>query len=488
MNNHPNFRLKELAWELAGIPRDDEHEVKKYARLSGNNYQEVPEHIMDKYAGIDAERTMLLFRHFMPELKKKPEWVEAYQMEMDLTIVTARMENQGIMVHQPRCRKLIGNLQKEVDDIENWFHSKYGSQHKISSPQVLAQILIHRHGLHWDKLTKTGKPSMDKEVVQGLYEAHPELPVLQAVMKHRSYTRGVATLESYIRFADEDGFLHPDINTVGAATGRQSCTRPNLQNVEKTGGLMNPYPVPARSVFRPRPGHIFILIDYSGIEMRLLVHYSKDARLIKLFKGGGDPHAAVAEIFFADEWKKASPERRKTLRGTAKNMNFAKAYGAGVRQVARGLGMSIEDVVPRIKQYEAAYPGLALLAESVGREVRSNGYILTSHGRRLFVPIDKPYIGLNYKIQGTAAEILKIAQIRVHKYLEDVTDGRVKMLIPVHDEIIFEYPRNLLHKLKKIMGGVKELMEDFPQFDIPMQVEAQVATSNWEKKKEEEVW
>jgi DNA polymerase-1 len=352
------------------------------------------------------------------------------------------------------------------------------------------------------KSTNGGLPSVDKEVLQELMEEHPH-PVLDMVLRYRSWRRGSSILAGYVKEADEGDIIHPNIRTNGARTGRESCARPNLQNVEKTGVLLNPYPVPARKAFRPRPGYVNFHVDYAGIELRLLVHYSRDPKLIaEIKKPGGDPHLLAAKIFYPPmrrveldrfrelpesiqrgirAWDEKSAEF-KTLRGASKNCNFARPYGASWRKMCATLGLPEALGKARCARYEQEFPRLVNLSRDISQEVRATGGVETVFGRWLWVPKDKAYVGTNYLIQGTAAEILKRAQVRVHKMLEELTSGEMRLLLPIHDELIVECPAKRLGDAVEVWRKLREAMIDFPQFSVPLEVEVEIAYVDWSKK------
>jgi len=329
----------------------------------------------------------------------------------------------------------------------------------------------------------SGAPSTNKAVISQLREEHPHW-VLDMVLKHRSWRRGSTMLGSYLDFAGEEDIIHPNIKTCGAATSRESCSNPNLQNVEKTGVLLNPFPVPSRTVFRPRPGFVNFHIDYAGIELRLLVHYSDDKRMIEAILKGEDVHALAAEVFYGDRFRRAKGSERTTLRGAAKNANFAIPYGASGKKVGATLGIGEREGMQRYAEYRRVFPGLCGLTKKIIEEVLETGHVLTAFGRKLYIPKDKPYIGTNYKVQGTAAGVIKRAQVRVNEYIQKNVGSGMQLLLPIHDEIILECERSLLPYTNEIFRDIREMMIDFPQFKVPMEIEISVATVDWEHKKE----
>lgn len=481
-NHHHDLSLDHLCWELAGYPRQDAA-MRRLAKKCGG-YDRVPKREMTAYQVADGERGMLLYRFFQPKIYGNPRWRSCYETEMDLVWTTMRMEERGMMICREAIWDLIKELEIKVDDAREKLFKLVGKRFNPGSDQQLREVLFKRMKFPVLKVTaKSKEAATDKDVIRRLRESFDH-PVLELILQIRSYSKGITTLCSYLDVAGTDDILHPTINTCGAITGRESSEHPNLQNVQKTNVLLNPYPVAARKAFRPRPGYFLILLDYSGIEMRLLIFYSREQSMIDCLNfGDGDVHSMAAEIFYGERFRTADKKTRKSLRSAAKNANFATPYGAGWRQVAKTLGVSESDGERVYRDYCRAFPKLVGLGRTVSGWVLADGCVNTPFGRTLNAPRNKAYVGLNYLIQGTAAEIIKRAQNRIHRYNVAHTGGEVHLLLAVHDEVLIEYPRNRLKELPGYLRDVRALMVDFPEFDIPLEVEAQIATKNWEQKR-----
>ena len=482
-NDHTSHALDTLAWELCAYPRDADQAVKKHTP-GGKGYEKVPEKIMNQYQENDVERTMLLFKFFWPKIQQDKVLQEIYQFELDLLWPTMRMEERGIMLDIPRCEQTIKELHQKTKAV---LHDiRVAAEMKDFNPgstKKLAWLIHEKLKLPVLKKTPKGQASVDKDVLFHLRQLHPN-PVLDLILQYRSWTRGTSILTSYLDFADSYATIHPCINTCGAQTGRESCSRPNLQNVEKTGVLLNPYPVPARRVFRPRPGYVNMHVDYAGIEMRILIHYSDDPLMLEcLNNGDGDVHSLAASIFYGDEFTKCTDkDKRKTLRSAAKNANFAIPYGASAQKVAATLGLSLGVAHKRFALYKQTFPRLASLTDIISQEVMNTGYTVTAFGRRLYIPKTRAYMGINHRVQGTAAEILKRSQVRLYKYFEKHTNNQYKMLLPIHDELIIEIPRQHLSTAQQVLAGARALMIDFPQLKVPLEVEFSITTRDWATK------
>lgn len=489
-NDHPSHALKELCWELAGIPVDDERAIKGYG-----NYQHVPEHLMTEYQKRDAIRGMLLALFFLPKLKAEGLY-EIYRSEVDVIWPTISMENRGVMLNVPSCNALISNLRTQVTTVLDEVEQFSGQRLKLGSPEVVKDLLFNKLHLTPKKDKKRKEGTTNKDVLLELRESQPH-PMLDAVIKYRSFTRGITTLRSYLDLADEEGVIHPNISTCQAITGRESCSDPNLQNVQKDKALKNPFPIPARKAFRPRPGYVNFHIDYSGQEARLLVHYSGDQVMVDIMNGGGPPefkgkpHALSATLFYGKRFSDAKwkGSEWQMLYDAAKNGFFAKAYGAQWSKLGTTLQLTPQETVSAAHRFESTLPKLCVMMLDVQKEISKNGKIYTAFGRPLYIPRNHAYMGVNYLIQGTAAEMMKRAQIRVHDYIRKATSGEVALLLPIHDEIIFEFPRKRLTEAPEVIKNIIHLMTDFPgRFKVPMEAEVSIATTDWMHKTEWKGW
>jgi DNA polymerase-1 len=501
-NLAPSHALDNLIEELISDPIVDEwkeidQQVKVIARAArGSNkdysgYDKVPVAIMDKYMEADGMRCMLLFLTLWPDLIKDDRLYADYLNEMELIETTQRLEFFGVMVDKPNCEKLIAHLRDEVDRVLTDMHAMFGEFINLNKPDAVIRLLYNRLGLPIIKFTDSGKPAVDKDVLLELRELFPDHgSTLDLVIKHRSYAKGITTVQDYLDKANDAGIIFPTINTNRAKTGRESGENPNMQNVSKNAALKNPFPVPARRCFRALPGHVLYLADYSGIEMRLIVDAAGEEELIALIAQNGDPHALAASLFYGPSapvgmrWSEADKAQKKILRSAAKNASFALAYGGGLGKIAVTLMMTVEQATPGFMAYCARFPKVAGFTQNTIAEARSRGYITTAFGRKLNVPKDAIYSASNFKIQGTAAGILKRAQNRVDKFLQKETGDRVRIVIPIHDEIIYSYPRALFPQRSIILPEISRLMTTHPEIRVPLDTEWKMTTYTWDRAKD----
>jgi len=486
MTDHYSHALDDLAWDLYGASRSHDKAITPYT-AGGRGYERVPEHLMDAYQRADVDRTMSLFMFFWPKIQVDPKLLDIYTHEIKLLWATLRIEERGVMIHRNRCRELITELKgKEKRTVEELRRLTYPGFKPGNSDQV-AHLLYDVAKYKVIKKTKTGKRAVDKHTMAALKEVKPDTRI-DLVQAYRSWVRGQSIVASYLDLADTYGIIHPQINTVGAQTGRESCSKPNLQNVEQEGVLLNPYPIPARRCFRPRNGHVNFHIDYKGIEMRILVQYSGEDSMIERLRTkdpDDDVHDIAAALFYGDRYIKCKdPQMKKSLRKAAKNGNFAIPYGAGWKKVVVTLGLDPVTGRTAFMRYCTALPKLAALPRDVISEIMCTGYATTLFGRQIYVPKNQAFIGMNYKVQGTAAEVCKRAQVYLHEWLQhEIKD--VFIILPIHDEIVFEVPSRWLEpkKLRRLMMGIRERMIYCPQMTVPLEIEIEYTVDSWAVKK-----
>lgn len=483
-NLAPTHSLAGLCWELCGYPQELDKEVKQEGRALGG-YDKIPKHKMLKYQKADGERTMLLHMGYFGEICEREALYQDYLIEMRLIFTTLRLEQRGIHVHRPNCNKLINWLSEELDIVNDTFFEEMGYRANLGSPKQVQRLLFTRLGLSPLKMGKDG-PSVDMDTINFLREATPH-PVLDMILKYRTYTKGVAMVGSYLELAGltKDGRLFPTINTNGAKkTGRESSENPNLQNVSKNRNARNPYTVPARSAFKAAPGCVLFLVDYAGIEMRLIVDACGQKELMKIINAGGDVHMPAVECFYGKKYtNEKNPTKKKSLRDAAKNAHFGMAYGASIVKLASTLSLSITQMKIGFSKYAEKYPEVAYFTQNISKEVKEKGYVTTAFGRRLYVLKHKAYIGANYKIQGSAGGVIKRAQV----YVDDWTKKfypQIRIVLPIHDEVLISYPKRLLKIQHLLLPKISRLMLNIPGINVRLDVEWKMTSTTWDKAKE----
>jgi len=510
-NLAPSHALHNVAHDLCGYPLDIDVKVKALFKVT-KSYQTIPEPIMYDYQVADAQRSMLLYQLWYPEIRQDPKLFKDYRIEIAMQQVTQRMEQFGITLDKWNTNKLLGYLEEELKKIEKESYELFGRHVNLLSNKQIGQILYSELKLPVVKKTKSGRPAADKEAIEILSEQYDH-PVFDLISRQRAYNKGFAIVSSYKKFAGDSGIIHPNINTNGAVTGRQSSDNPNVQNVAKEAALKNKYTVAARKCFKPRPKSVLFLVDYSGIEMRLIIDATKQPYMMKLLKEGGDPHAEAAKTFLGRIYtdpvtcikygldknpsnrkeyvqdveelgreqarEKWYPIFRKLLRGASKNGHFALAYGGGLHRVALTVGMSQEDFKPGFDSYKRRFPQIANFTYNMIKQVKKDGFIITPFGRKLYVPMDTAYMASNYLIQGTAAGILKRAQVALDKYLKEKWNDEIRLVIPIHDELIIDFPRKFLPYRNEILSDMAYHMTYMPEIEVPLEVEWKMTTKTW---------
>lgn len=481
-NRHRGHKLEDLAWEMAKFPRDLDEKVKKYKSMPGA-MMNCPEWLCDKYQRADAVRETLVFRGLSKKVREMGLW-DIYEMERQLIWTTMAVEARGMHLDFKQAEKLIEWLRTEADKAQEEFQAIAGKRMPLNNNTV-RRVLFKTLKFPVNKWTETDLPCVDKYVLKDL-KALTGHPIFDPIMRYRSYGSGVTTIRNYIGFADSDGMIHPNIHPYRADTSRQACTRPNLHNVERVDRLVNPFPIPARRCFGPEPGCVNYHLDYQGIQVRIATHHSGDPEFTRIFREGKDPHHAAAEEFYGERYTNLvfGSEEQKLKRGAAKNADFSVIFAGGLETTAKSLGLTRQEFEPGWHRYKNRFRKMAELNKKDSEEVRKTGRVVTTFGRILRVPRGDAYMGTNYHVQGDEAGVLKRAEIRVDNYLEAATGGEVGIILPVHDELIIRCPRDRIADFEgDCLPHIKELMEDFPMFSVPLEIEAEVSIRDWTSKK-----
>ena len=477
-NDRLSYALDNVAWDLFGYPKNQDDATAKYMSKEWGLLH-CPEFVLDPYQRADVERTMLIFLHLYPKLKDHG-WEDIYRIEQELVWTTLRLEDRGVMIDRARCCAMIGELEESMADALRIYRTFSGDR---STPQSngVGPLLEREMDVGIHKRTASGRVAADKDVVLGLREMFPRNPLIESILRYRSHKRGISIIQGYLNEADANDVIHPSIHPYGARTGRESCRNPNLQNVSKSTTLQTPYPIAARSCFRPKPGYVNVHIDYAGIEARLLSHFSEDPELMRIFTDGdGDFHSAIADATYGRRWRDADKAARKSLRDAAKNGDFALGYGAGWSKYAHTVGIDVNTELPDARRrITERYPAYIHMSTRFIREVRANGYVTTPYGRRLYVPRGKGYMGTNYITQGFAAEILKRSQVGIDEYLRRATGDEAGIILPIHDELVVEWPEDRMDELPEHLREMRRIMIDCPHVRVPLEIEVELSRRDW---------
>lgn len=546
-----NYGLDELAYSFGNYKLDQDVTISQAAKIY-KRYDKIPQHLMYRYQYADAERGMLLFNPYFP-LIENMGMTSTYLREIELVKTTVRMERHGIMLCRPEALKLLEFIRDEIDTAEKESFQLFNKHINLNSGKQVIKILfgdkqnnncihcntsdfsyINRICSFCGNLTfsdnnfypvinfskKTSDPSVDKDTLESLRDYSARFDVkketsllLNLILKKRSYTRSQASINNFIDESDSNDIIHANINTIQATTGRESITRPPLQTVSKELSLKTKYSIPERKCFRARPKHFLLIVDYSGIEMRIAVQLTNSKRLIQLVQNDFDFHADCAALFYGDKFTNRSisvdyflqdkPEERenlqkdikdigeenalnnlfgrikKMLRSSAKNGRFAMLYGAGIDRVANTLGLPIKATEECYKRDKVLYPEFHVLMENCIKDIYKRGYIKTLFGKVLYVQKDKAYAATDFKIQGSAADLFKHAQIKLDQYFKNVWCDTIHLLLPVHDEFIIEISNEYEDQLQTIMQNIYEIITNVNEITVKLDVEFKLSKSIW---------
>lgn len=482
-NLWPSHALDYAPYILCNYPKKYDAMVKHQADARGGRYDLVDAELMYKYQICDGERTMILFLTWIKDFINNEELYKDYIVEIETVKVTYDMEQFGIMLDWKESNKLITELEQKLDNLNNKeIYDYLGEYVNLNSDIHVRRLFYTKYRFPILKYTKKSKlPAVDKDVIKQLKDMGYKNPILDMTLKCRTWSNALAMIKGYQERANADAIIYPTVNTCQAKTRRQSGENPNMQNVGKQEKLDNPFAVPARRCFRTRSGAVLIFVDYSGIEMRLMIGRANSIKMINIMQAGGNVHEEACKIFYGDRYR--GKKLDKPLYDTGKNGHFALPYGCSPLQLGRTLKFADPRVEGAIafKKYADAFPEIAFLSKTVAKEVLEYSYVMLPFGSKLYVPVSKAYAGLNYLIQGTAALILKRAEIMVAKYFREQWDNRIRLILPIHDELVIHFPRDLLQYRDNILWDISQLMTDIPEINVPLEVEYKMTTSTWDR-------
>ena len=422
-----------------------------------------------EYAVEDADVTFQLKNVFEPRIKGEGLEHLSRDIEMPLISVLADMERIGVKLDEEDLKAITINLREDIISLEKEIYTLAGTEFNISSPKQLGDILFIRLKLD-DKarVTKTRQFITNEEILQRLTSKHP---IVDKVLEYRGLKKLLSTyVETLPLLIDKKtGRIHTSYNQAVAATGRLSSNNPNLQNIpvkDERGREI-------RKAFVPEKGHIFLSADYSQIELRLMAHLSKDKSMIADFLSGNDIHAATASKIFGVEIENVTRE----MRSRAKTANFGIIYGISSFGLSERLTIGRKEAKELIDGYFNSYPKVKIYMDESIMKARDLGYVTTMLGRKRYLPDihsrnqvvrgNAERNAINAPIQGSAADIIKIAMINIHNRLSSEKFAS-KMILQVHDELIFEVEISELDRLKEMV--IYE-MSNAVTLDVPLKVD-----------------
>ena len=474
---HRNHDMDSLAERHLGRRTITYHQVAgKGASQIG--FEQVPIDQAARYAAEDADVTMHLHRTLYPRIAAHEALERIYrEVEIPVSVVLQRMERNGVLIDAAALVRQSDELGRKMLELERRAVEAAGQPFNLNSPRQLGEILFGRLGLPVIRKTASGAPSTDEEVLAKLAEDYP-LP--RIVLDWRALAKLKSTYTDKLpKMVDpRSGRVHTSYSQAVAVTGRLASSDPNLQNIP----VRTPEGRRIREAFVAPPGSSIVSADYSQIELRIMAHISGDETLLRAFEQGLDVHRATASEIFGIAPADVSAEQRRY----AKVINFGLIYGMSAYGLAANLGIERDAAKNYIERYFARYPGVARYMDETRALARSQGYVETVFGRRLWLAeINSPNgprrsaaerAAINAPMQGTAADLIKMAMIAVQRWLDERPMAS-KLIMQVHDELVLEVPQA---ELDEVRSELPRLMTGVASLSVPLEVECGIGT-NWEQ-------
>jgi DNA polymerase-1 len=478
LQSHQRHDMDALATRFLGATG-----LLQYADVAGKGAAMIPFDQVDveratAYSAEDADVTLQLHGALYPRVAKDPKLKFIYdEVEIPVAGVLLTMERNGVLVDTQMLLRQGNELGQKMLELERRSHELAGGPFNLASPKQLCDILFERLKLKVVKKTPSGSPSVDEEVLEKLAEDHP---ICKTLLEHRGISKLKSTYTDKLpkMVNPKTGRVHTNYAQAVAVTGRLSSNEPNLQNIPvRTGEGRR-----IREAFIAPAGSKIVSADYSQIELRIMAHLSGDKSLLDAFSKGEDVHRhTAAEVFETPKEEVTSEQRR-----YAKVINFGLIYGMSAFGLAQNLGIERSAAQSYMEKYFKRYPSVAAYMDRTRNEAREQGYVETVFGRRLWLADIRSSNmarrqgaerqAINAPMQGTAADLIKLAMIAVQGWIEKEKLS-TKLVMQVHDELVLEVPDD---ELMDVKAGVERLMTGVAKLDVPLVVEAGVG-DNWEK-------
>ncbi len=430
------------------------------------------------YASEDADIALQLHQKLWPELKKIPSLTKLFnEIELPLVSVLSRIERNGVLIDAQMLATQSQELDTRMEEIKKDCYDIAGEEFNLASPKQIQEILFNKQKLPVLQKTPKGQPSTAEAVLQELAYDYP-LPKL--ILEHRGLSKLKSTYTDRLpeQISPKTGRVHTSYHQAVASTGRLSSSDPNLQNIPSR----NAEGRRVRQAFIAPKGCKIVAADYSQIELRILAHISEDKGLLKAFANKEDIHRATAAEVFSTSLDKVTTEQRRS----AKAINFGLVYGMSAFGLAKQLGTSRNTAQEYVDRYFERYPGVKAFMDLTREQAHETGYVETVFGRRLYLPEinsknhqRRQYAertAINAPMQGTAADIIKLAMIKCDQWLFE-NELNIKMIMQVHDELVFEVPENQLDTILETIPG---LMTKVASLKVPLEVDVGVGI-NWDE-------
>ena len=476
LESHRTHNMDDLAMRHLGL------EAIHFEDVAGKGAKQVPFNQVtvetaSDYAAEDADITLQLHQTLLPHITKDEKLNYIYsEIEMPSMEVLYTIERNGVLIDANMLNKQSNEIGMRLVELENKAYELADQKFNLASPNQLQEILFDKLGIKPLKKTPSGKPSTNEDVLQELALDHP-LP--KVLLEYRGLAKLKSTYTDKLpkMINQETGRVHTSYNQAVAITGRLASSDPNLQNIPvRTAEGRR-----IREAFIAPEGSHIVSADYSQIELRIMAHLSKDEGMLKAFANNEDIHRATAAEVFSVEKDKVESEQRRF----AKVINFGLIYGMSAFGLAQNLNIERSAAASYIERYFARYPGVRQYMDDTRESAKENGYVETYFGRRLWVPEINSSNGtrragaeraaINAPMQGTAADLIKLAMIAVQKWLDN-KGLQTKLIMQVHDELVLEVPDGELELVKQMLP---EFMQNVATLDVPLLAEVGVS-NNWE--------
>ena len=441
------------------------------------SFDQVPLEQAGPYAAEDADVTLRLHEALWPRLEAVPALARVYEeIERPLIPILFAMERTGVLIDPELLRRHSRELEKGMAEVEARAFGAAGGPFNLGSAKQLQEILFDRLGLPVVRKTPGGQPSTAEDVLEELAPQH-DLPRL--VLEYRGLAKLKSTYTDKLPLlADRQGRLHTSYHQAVAATGRLSSSDPNLQNIP----IRTAEGRRIRQAFIAPEGHVLVAADYSQIELRIMAHLSGDEGLVKAFREDRDIHQATAAEVLGVAPEDVTAEQRRS----AKAVNFGLIYGMSAFGLARQLGIDRAAAQQYVDLYFERYPGVKAYMDATRKQAREDGHVQTVFGRRLYLPEirsrnaqRRQYAersAINAPMQGTAADIIKLAMIRVDAWLR-AASVPARLIMQVHDELVLEVARD---EADAVMSNLAGLMAQAAELSVPLKVDAK-SGANWDE-------
>ena len=470
---------KNVKNDIAYLSNTYDYVINFYDKIFGSEIT-IKEKELDVYVKDTCKKSFFIFekRNELLEEIKSQEMESLYRdIELPLVYVLANMEETGFKIDKNYLLNMQEDLEKEISSLEKEIYELAGLEFNIASPKQLSDVLFNKMEIPYPKRVKDGNYSTSKDILDKLVD----YPIIEKILKFRTLSKLLSNyIVGLIEEIKPDGKIHTIFNQTLTRTGRLSSERPNLQNIPirlEEGRLI-------RKAFVPRENSIIVSSDYSQIELRVFAHMSKASNMIHAFQNDLDIHAKTAADIFHVDIDKVD----KNMRRQAKAVNFGIIYGISGFGLSEDLGINLYEAKDFIDNYLKTFPGIKEYMDKVVADAHKNGYVKTLFNRKrvieelnnknFLIRSSGERMAMNTPIQGTAADILKMAMIELQKRI-DKENLNSKMLVQVHDELVFDVPENEVEIMKEL---IRDVMENIYKLDVPLKVDIEYGRTWYEAK------